>query len=210
VGPKRKTSFLQDVNLMFDRAAATLSLPPGLADQIKLTNAVYQVRFPVKFHNGYRVFTGWRATHSEHRLPAKGGIRYAPIAGQDEVEALAALMTFKCALVDVPFGGSKGGLSVDPRQYDEEDMERITRRFAAELIAKGFLSPALNVPAPDMGTGAREMAWIADTYKDQKPDDIDALACVTGKPPTQGGVAGRVEATGRGVQYALRELFRQL
>lgn len=207
-GRGHNASFLQDVNLMFDRAAATLSLPPGLADQIKLTNAVYQVRFPVKFRDGYRVFTGWRATHSEHRLPAKGGIRYAPIVDQDEVEALAALMTFKCALVDVPFGGSKGGLCIDPRQYDEEDMERITRRFAAELIAKGFLSPALNVPAPDMGTGAREMAWIADTYKDQRPGDIDALACVTGKPLSQGGVAGRVEATGRGVQYALREIFR--
>ncbi len=201
-------SFLQNVNLMFDRAAATLSLPPGLAEQIKLNNAVYQVRFPVKFRDGYRVFTGWRATHSEHRLPAKGGIRYAPIVDQDEVEALAALMTFKCALVDVPFGGSKGGLCIDPRQYDEEDLERITRRFAAELIAKGFLSPALNVPAPDMGTSGREMAWIADTYKDLRPDDIDAIACVTGKPATQGGVAGRVEATGRGVQYALREFFR--
>ncbi|MCH7924141.1 MAG: Glu/Leu/Phe/Val dehydrogenase [Planctomycetes bacterium] len=193
---------------MFDDAAATLTMPPGLSEQIKLSNSVYQVRFPIKFKDGYKVFTGWRAVHSEHRLPAKGGIRYAPMVDQDEVEALAALMSYKCAIVNVPFGGSKGGLCIDPRQFDEEDMNRITRRFARELIAKGFISPSLNVPAPDMGTGAREMAWIADTYRDQFPNDINAMACVTGKPTTQGGIAGRVEATGRGVQYALREFFR--
>ncbi len=205
---QKEVSFLEGINLMFDRAAATLSLPPGLGEQIKLSNSVYQVRFPVKFKDGYKVFTGWRAVHSEHRLPAKGGIRYAPIVDQDEVEALAALMTYKCAIVNVPFGGSKGGLCIDPREYSEDDMERITRRFARELMAKGFISPSLNVPAPDMGTGPREMAWIADTYRDQFPGDINALACITGKPPTQGGIAGRVEATGRGVEYALREFFR--
>ncbi len=203
-----KLTFLEGVNKMFDNAAATLTLPPGLSEQIKLSNSVYQVRFPIKFKDGYRTFTGWRAVHSEHRLPAKGGIRYAPMVNQDEVEALAALMSYKCAIVNVPFGGSKGGLCIDPRQFDEEDMNRITRRFARELIAKGFISPSLNVPAPDMGTGAREMAWIADTYRDQFPNDINAMACVTGKPPSQGGIAGRVEATGRGVQYALREFFR--
>ena len=203
-----KLTFLEGVNKMFDNAAATLTLPPGLSEQIKLSNSVYQVRFPIKFKDGYKVFTGWRAVHSEHRLPAKGGIRYAPMVDQDEVEALAALMSYKCAIVNVPFGGSKGGLCIDPRQFDEEDMNRITRRFARELIAKGFISPSLNVPAPDMGTGAREMAWIADTYRDQFPNDINAMACVTGKPPSQGGIAGRVEATGRGVQYALREFFR--
>ncbi|MCH8852185.1 MAG: Glu/Leu/Phe/Val dehydrogenase [Planctomycetes bacterium] len=205
---QEELTFLEGVNKMFDRAATAIALPPGLSDQIKLSNSVYQVRFPIKFKDGYKVFTGWRVVHSEHRLPAKGGIRYDPMVDQDEVEALAALMSYKCAIVNVPFGGSKGGLCIDPRQFDEEDMSRITRRFARELIAKGFISPSLNVPAPDMGTGAREMAWIADTYRDLFPNDINAMACVTGKPVTQGGIAGRVEATGRGVQYALREFFR--
>ncbi|MAE65602.1 MAG: glutamate dehydrogenase [Phycisphaeraceae bacterium] len=201
-------SFLDGVNRMFDRAAAVLDLEPGLTEQIKLGKGVYQVRFPVRVNGGIRVFTGWRAVHSEHRLPTKGGIRFAPFVDQDEVEALAALMTFKCAVANVPFGGAKGGLRVDPREHGDEEMDRITRRFARELIAKGFISPALNVPAPDMGTGAQEMAWIADTYREQFPNDINAIACVTGKPPTQGGVSGRVEATGRGVQFALREFFR--
>jgi len=205
---RREASFLEGVNLMFDRAAALVPMPPGLDEYIKRCNAVYQIRFPVKFGNGIKVFRGWRAVHSEHRLPAKGGIRYAPIVHQDEVEALAALMTYKCALVNAPFGGSKGGLCFDPQNHDPEDLERITRRFARELIARGFISPSRNVPAPDMGTGARQMAWIADTYVDQHPDDINAIGCVTGKPPTQGGIAGRTEATGRGVQYALREFFR--
>ncbi len=208
MAPEVEISFRDGVNLMFDRAAATLDLPPGLAQQIKLTNSIYQVRFPVSFREGMKVFTGWRAVHSEHRLPAKGGIRYAPDVNQEEVEALASLMTYKCAIVNVPYGGSKGGLRIDPRKYNEGQLERITRRFAKELIAKGFISPALNVPAPDMGTSGREMAWIADVYRDQYPEDINALACVTGKPVTQGGIPGRVEATGRGVEYGLQEFFR--
>lgn len=202
------SSLLRGVYSMIDQAASYLDLAPGLCEQIKHANAVYQVRFPVRFGDEYRLFTGWRAVHSEHRLPVKGGIRFAPIVTQEEVEALAALMTFKCALVNVPFGGAKGGLIIDPRQYEEADLERITRRFARELIAKGFISPSLNVPAPDLGTGPREMAWIADVYRNQHPDDINALACVTGKPVSQGGIAGRREATGRGVQYGLREFFR--
>ncbi len=202
------SSLLRGVYSMIDQAASYLDLAPGLCEQIKQANAVYQVRFPVRFGNEYRLFTGWRAVHSEHRLPVKGGIRFAPIVTQEEVEALAALMTFKCALVNVPFGGAKGGLMIDPREYAEEDLERITRRFARELIAKGFISPSLNVPAPDLGTGQREMAWIADVYRNQFPGDINALACVTGKPVSQGGIAGRREATGRGVQYGLREFFR--
>ncbi len=193
---------------MYDRAVATMNLPPGLSEQIKTCNNVYKVRFPVGFRNGYRVFTGWRAVHSEHRLPAKGGIRFAPHADQAEVEALAALMSYKCALVDVPFGGSKGALAINPKEFDERELERITRRFAMELTKKGYISPSLNVPAPDMGTGPREMAWIADTYRRLHPDDINAIACVTGKPVTQGGIAGRHEATGRGVQFGLREFFR--
>ncbi len=205
---KQEVSFRENVDLMFDRAAATLDLPPGLAEQIKTTNNVYQVRFFVKLQDSYHVFSGWRAVHSEHRLPVKGGVRFAPSVTQDDVEALAALMSYKCAIVDVPFGGSKGGLTIAPWRFDDFQLERITRRFAQELVKKAYINPSLNVPAPDMGTGPREMAWIADTYRMLQPGDINAIACVTGKPITQGGIAGRVEATGRGVQYALQEFFR--
>lgn len=201
-------SFLQSTNRMLERALAAVNLPPGLADKIKNCSSVIQLRFPVEIDDRIEVFTGWRAVHSEHRLPVKGGIRYAPHVNQDEVEALAALMSYKCAIVDVPYGGSKGGLILDPRKYEEHHLEAITRRFTQELAAKGFISPSLNVPAPDMGTGAREMGWIVDAYRKLYPNDINAIACVTGKPPTQGGVQGRVEATGRGVQYGLREFFR--
>ncbi len=200
-------SFKESVDLMFDRAVATLDLPPGLADQIKINNNIYMVRFFVKLRDSYRIFTGWRSVHSEHRLPVKGGIRYAPTVSQDDVEALAALMTYKCAIVDVPFGGAKGGLCIDPQEYNEHELELITRRFAQELIKKGYINPALNVPAPDMGTGEREMAWIADTYRSLHPEDINAIACTTGKPFSQGGIQGRVEATGRGVFYGIKEFF---
>jgi len=193
---------------MYDRAVASLHLPPGLAEKMKYCQAVYQVRFPVEIRGNIQVFTGWRAVHSEHRLPAKGGIRYAPHVDQGEVEALAALMSLKCALVDVPFGGSKGALQINPRQYHVPELELITRRFTMELAAKGFISPSRNVPAPDMGTGPREMAWIADTYKSLYPDDVNAIACVTGKPTSLSGIQGRVEATGRGVVFGLREFFR--
>ncbi len=206
--PNHKESFIGSVNRIFDRAAATLDLPPGLSEQIKACNSVYQVRFPVKLRGEYRTFTGWRAVHSEHRLPTKGGIRYASVVNQEEVEALAALMSYKCAIVDVPFGGSKGGLLIDPNEYEEDELERITRRFTHELAKKDYISPSLNVPAPDVGTGPREMAWIADAFRTQFPGDINANACVTGKPTTLGGINGRVEATGRGVQYALQEFFR--
>lgn len=201
-------SFRESVDLMVDKAMAAMRLDAGTAQAIKACNAVLQVRFPVKIRGKIEVFTGWRATHSTHRLPSKGGIRYAPYVNQDEVEALAALMTYKCAIVDVPFGGSKGALLIDPSQYDREELEMITRRFTLELVRKGFLSPATNVPAPDIGTGQREMAWIADTYKHLHPEDINYIACVTGKPVQHGGIQGRVEATGRGVQFALHEFFR--
>jgi glutamate dehydrogenase (NAD(P)+) len=201
-------TFLQSVNSMFDSAAGVLNLSEGLREQIKQVTSVFQVRFPVRIGRDLRVFTGWRAVHSEHRLPTKGGIRFSPMVNQDEVEALAGLMSYKCAIVDVPFGGSKGGLKIDPRQHTEEELELITRRFTRELSKRDFINPSMNVPAPDVGTGEKEMAWIADAYRHQYPDDINSLACVTGKPVTQGGIPGRREATGRGVQYALREFFR--
>jgi glutamate dehydrogenase (NAD(P)+) len=201
-------TFLQNVNRMVDRAFAALDLPPGLPEQIKASNSVYKVNFPVELGGKVEVFTGWRAVHSEHRLPVKGGIRYSTLVNEDEIEALAALMSYKCAIVDVPFGGSKGGLCIDPAKYEEDDLRRITQRFAYELARKGYISPSENVPAPDMGTGEREMAWIADVYRMNYPNDINAIACVTGKPVTQGGIAGRTEATGRGLQYALQEFFR--
>jgi glutamate dehydrogenase (NAD(P)+) len=191
------------------RTALRLSnLKPGLGDVLTKCRSVYQVRFPVKLRGEYRVFKGYRANHSEHMLPVKGGIRYSLEVDQDEVEALACLMTYKCAVVDVPFGGAKGGLCLDPKEYSRDELEIITRRFTIELDKRGFISPSENVPAPDMGTGAREMAWMADTYRTLHPDDINATACITGKPPQMGGIRGRTEATGRGVQYGLRELFR--
>ncbi|MBI4006185.1 MAG: Glu/Leu/Phe/Val dehydrogenase [Gammaproteobacteria bacterium] len=206
--PRQTFSFSQSVNHMVARAFKVLDMDPGIAQSIQSCKAILQVKFPVNIRGKIEVFTGWRAVHSTHRLPAKGGIRYAPIVNQDEVEALAALMTYKCAIVDVPFGGSKGGLMIDPAKYDRDEMQLITRRFARELVRKGFLSPAANVPAPDMGTGEREMAWIADTYQQLHPEDINYAACVTGKPVHHGGIRGRTEATGRGVVYAMREFFR--
>ncbi len=201
-------SFLDGVNKYYDLAEQTLDLPPGLGAKIKACNSVFMVRFPIGFRDGFQVFTGWRVVHSEHYLPVKGGIRYSPEVDQDEVEALAALMSYKCAIVDVPFGGAKGALRINPNDYDDNAMERITRRFARELANKGYISPSLNVPAPDMGTGEREMAWMADEYRRMNPTDINAMACVTGKPVNQGGILGRSEATGRGVQLGLREFFR--
>ncbi len=201
-------SFRESVDLMFNRAVALMDLPPGLEEKIRVCNATYTVRFGVRLRGKIHTFTGYRAVHSEHMEPVKGGIRYASAVDQDEVEALAALMTYKCALVETPFGGSKGGLCINPRDYDEHELERITRRFAYELIKRDLINPSQNVPAPDMGTGEREMAWIADQYARMNTTDINAKACVTGKPLNAGGIQGRVEATGRGVQYALREFFR--
>lgn len=201
-------SFRESVDLMFHRAVKHMDLSPGLAEKIRVCNSTYTVRFGVRLRGKMETFTGYRSVHSEHMEPVKGGIRYALSVHQDEVEALAALMTYKCALVETPFGGSKGGLCIDPRQWDEHELEQITRRFAYELIKRDLIHPAQNVPAPDMGTGEREMAWIADQYARMNTTDINAKACVTGKPPHAGGIQGRVEATGRGVQYALREFFR--
>ena len=201
-------SFRDSVDAMFNKAVALLDLPKGLEQKIRVCNSTYKVNFGVKLRGKIYTFTGYRSVHSEHKEPVKGGIRFATSVDQNEVEALAALMTYKCALVEAPFGGSKGGLHIDPREWDAQEMERITRRFAYELIKRDLIHPSQNVPAPDMGSGEREMAWIADQFRRMNTTDIDADACVTGKPLNAGGIAGRVEATGRGVQYALREFFR--
>ncbi|MEM7508571.1 MAG: Glu/Leu/Phe/Val dehydrogenase [Pseudomonadota bacterium] len=193
---------------MFDQAVSLMELPEGLPEKIRVCNSTYTVRFGVKLRGSIHSFTGYRSVHSEHMEPVKGGIRFAMAVHQDEVEALAALMTFKCSLVEVPFGGSKGGLRIDPREWDADEMERITRRFAYELIKRDLINPSQNVPAPDMGTGEREMAWMADQFARMNTTEINARACVTGKPLNAGGIRGRVEATGRGVQYALQEFFR--
>ncbi|MEO0485238.1 MAG: Glu/Leu/Phe/Val dehydrogenase [Pseudomonadota bacterium] len=201
-------TFRESVDMMFARAVALMDLPPGLEEKIRVCNSTYTVRFGVKLRGTIQTFTGYRAVHSEHMEPVKGGIRYAMSVNQDEVEALAALMTYKCALVEAPYGGSKGGLCIDPREWDAEEMERITRRFAYELIKRDLINPSQNVPAPDMGTGEREMAWMADQYQRMNTTDINGRACVTGKPVQAGGIQGRTEATGRGIQYALQEFFR--
>jgi glutamate dehydrogenase (NAD(P)+) len=198
-------SFYEIVLTFFDQAARHLHYPPGLLDQIKYCNAVYEFKFPLKHDDGsIEIIHAYRAEHSHHRMPTKGGIRYSEMADADEVQALAALMTYKCALVDAPFGGAKGGVKIEPRKYTVDKLERITRRYTAELVKKNFIGPGVDVPAPDYGTGSREMAWILDTYTQLNPGQLDAAACVTGKPITQGGIRGRVEATGLGVFYGIR------
>ena len=199
-------SFFKGVEKNFDKAASFTGLNKGLLNQIKACNAVFRVMYPVKLENGkIEVIEAYRVQHSNHRLPTKGGIRYSIGVNQDEVMALAALMTYKCAIVDVPFGGAKGGIRINPRSYTEEQLERITRRYTTELVRKNFIGPGLDVPAPDYGTGQREMAWIMDTYATLKHGEINVAACVTGKPVNQNGIRGRGEATGRGVFYGIRE-----
>lgn len=205
VGKEPMRSFFDNVMLSFDEAGGYTDHPKGLLSQIRACNNVLYLQFPTKTSRGWEVIEGWRVEHSHHKLPAKGGIRFAPQADQDEVCALAALMTFKCAIVDVPFGGAKGAIKIDRKNYTEEELERITRRYTAELVKRNCIGPAVDVPAPDYGTGSKEMAWIADTYQVMTQNNIDALGCVTGKPVSQGGIDGRVEATGRGLFFGLRE-----
>lgn len=198
--------FFGQVNRMFEKAAAFTTHPTGLLGQIRMCNCTYRMEFPLKRDDGsIEVIQAFRAEHSQHKLPVKGGIRYAPNVNENEVMALAALMTYKCAVVDVPFGGAKGGIMIDRRQYSDGEIERLTRRYTYELVKKNFIGPGIDVPAPDYGTGPQEMAWILDTYQTLTSNPLDALACVTGKPVGQGGVRGRKEATGRGVFFGIRE-----
>lgn len=205
VTSKRERSFFGDVLDYFNKAAQFTKYPAGLLDQIKDCNSVYEMKFPVRIKNQIKVITAFRVEHSQHKLPVKGGIRFSLSVNRDEVMALAALMTYKCAVVNVPFGGAKGGVCINPRDYNEVELEHITRRYTSELIRKNFIGPGIDVPAPDYGTGARQMAWIADTYAAFNPGTIDAQACVTGKPISQGGIRGRTAATGRGVYFGTRE-----
>jgi glutamate dehydrogenase (NAD(P)+) len=200
-------SFFGAVEKSFDKAAKFTKWTPGILEQIKACNAVYQMRFPIKRDDGsIEVMEAYRVQHSQHKTPCKGGIRFAAEVNQDEVMALAALMTYKCAIVNVPFGGGKGGIRINPKNYSSYELEKITRRYTAELIKKNFIGPGTDVPAPDYGTSEREMAWIQDTYSAMHPGEIDAAGCVTGKPVTQGGVRGRREATGLGVFFGIREV----
>lgn len=203
---KAEYSLFDDVNKVVDHAASHMDIHPGLLEQIKLCNSIYKFNFPLRNGDGtYHVIEGYRVQHSHHKLPVKGGIRYSSFVNEEEVKGLAALMTYKCALVNIPYGGAKGGVRIDHKKYTRDQLEKITRRYTSELIKKKFIGPAIDVPAPDYGTSSQEMAWIVDTFEAFNPEVINAKGCVTGKPLSQHGIEGRTEATGMGVFIGVRE-----
>jgi glutamate dehydrogenase (NAD(P)+) len=191
----------------FDLAARKLNLDPGIWKVLRYPNREIIVHIPIQMDSGeIEVFTGFRVQHSIARGPAKGGIRYSPDVTLDEIRALASWMTWKCAVVNIPFGGAKGGVICDPKKLSMGELERITRRYTAELIE--FLGPEKDVPAPDMNTNEQTMAWIMDTYSMHMRQTVTAV--VTGKPLNIGGSRGRREATGRGVLIVCNEAMRKL
>ena len=170
---KNSYSFFESVEKSFDKAALLTKWDDGILQQIKACNSVYRMKFPIKRDNGsIEVIEAYRVQHSQHKSPCKGGIRFSEEVNQDEVMALAALMTYKCAIVNVPFGGAKGGIKISPKNYSAYELEKITRRYTSELVKKNFIGPGIDVPAPDYGTGEREMAWIVDTYQSLKPEKL--------------------------------------
>jgi glutamate dehydrogenase (NAD(P)+) len=198
---------LANAERQFEEAAARLNLPEGIREFIKKPRRATIVSLPVQMDNGQlRVFTGYRVQHSITRGPAKGGIRYHPDVSLDEVEALAAWMTWKCAVVNIPFGGGKGGIICDPSKMSKGELERLTRRYAADL--SDLFGPESDVPAPDVNTNAQIMAWFVDTYS--MHERRNEYAVVTGKPIEVGGSAGRREATGRGVMFCVRDACKHL
>ncbi len=191
----------------FDYAARKLNLDEGIWKVLRQPSREIIVHFPVQMDDGrFEVFTGYRVQHSQARGPGKGGIRYAPDVTLDEVRALASWMTWKCAVVNIPFGGAKGGVICDPKKMSQGELERMTRRYTAEII--DFIGPEKDVPAPDLGTNEQTMAWIMDTYSMHMRQTVTSV--VTGKPLNIGGSRGRREATGRGVRKVCDEALRFL
>ena len=193
---------LNSAREQFDLAADHLDLDPGLRKVLRVPQRELTVNFPVRLDDGsVEVFTGYRVQHNVTRGPAKGGLRFHPQTDLDDIRALAMWMTWKCALVDVPFGGAKGGVTCDPRQMSQKELEALTRRFATELEV--LIGPDSDIPAPDVGTNAQVMAWIMDTVSMHRGHSV--LGVVTGKPVAVGGSVGRADATGQGVIYTIQE-----
>ncbi|MEO5918130.1 MAG: Glu/Leu/Phe/Val dehydrogenase [Candidatus Limnocylindrales bacterium] len=190
----------------FDQTADHLQLEPGIRAILRAPKREWTVNFPVMLDDGtVKVFTGYRVQHNVSRGPAKGGLRYHETADLDDVRALAMWMTWKCALVDVPFGGAKGGVTLDPRMFSTRELEAVTRRFATEL--EGIIGPDSDIPAPDVGTNAQTMAWIMDTVSMHRGYSVQGV--VTGKPISIGGSHGRADATGQGVVYTIADAARR-
>jgi len=194
----KEPNFLEQFKLYFDEAAKKTKVNPDILEVMKNCRAVVTFQIPLKRDNGtIEVLTAYRAHHSYHESPCKGGIRFADNVDMQEVQALASLMTFKMAALDVPFGGAKGGVCINPRNYSEAELERVTKRYTVELVKKGFIGPSIDVPAPDMGTNSKTMGWLMNAYKSMAgAKDINEQAICTGKPITLGGIDGRTEATG--------------